>query len=262
MRQREEGDLTPIEASDIPLEIQPLTDATNQVMQRLQHVLDHQKRFVRDAAHQLRTPLAVLKVQVQSALRGDMPASVALQEIQETVDRATALANQMLSLAKVEQLRQLQDFETLDWAEIVREVALDVSPLIAEKDLNFEITTLPCRVQAHDWMLRELTRNLLHNAIHHTPPHGNLSVSIQPQGDIALLTIRDTGTGIDEGMRQRLFQPFATGDTKSGSGLGLMIAREITLALGGTIQLGNRMRGEVVIGLDACIFIPLINTEH
>jgi two-component system sensor histidine kinase TctE len=262
MRQREEGDLTPIEASDIPLEIQPLTDATNQVMQRLQHVLDHQKRFVRDAAHQLRTPLAVLKVQVQSALRGDMPASVALQEIQETVDRATALANQMLSLAKVEQLRQLQDFETLDWAEIVREVALDVSPLIAEKDLNFEITTLPCRVQAHDWMLRELTRNLLHNAIHHTPQHGHLSVSIQAQGDIALLTIRDTGTGIDEGMRQRLFQPFATGDTKSGSGLGLMIAREITLALGGTIQLGNRMRGEVVIGLDACIFIPLINTEH
>jgi two-component system sensor histidine kinase TctE len=262
LRQREEGDLSPIDAPDIPLEIQPLTEATNQVMQRLQHVLDHQKRFVRDAAHQLRTPLAVLKVQVQSALRGDLPAPIALQDIQQTVDRAITLANQMLSLAKVEQLRQLQEFEILDWAETVRAVALDVSPLVAAKDLNFEITTQPCRVQAHDWMLRELTRNLLHNAIHHTPRHGNLSVSIQPQAEMAMLTIQDTGTGIDDTLRQRLFQPFATGDTKSGSGLGLTIAREIVLALGGTIQLGNRTHGNAVIGLDASIQIPLNNTEH
>ena len=257
---REEGDLTPIEAPDIPLEVQPLTDATNQVMQRLQHVLDHQKRFVRDAAHQLRTPLAVLKVQVQSALRGDIPAPVALQEIEQTVDRATTLANQMLALAKVEQVRQLQDFEILDWAEIVRAVALDVSPLIAGKDLDFEIVAQPSHVKAHDWMLRELTRNLLHNAVHHTPAHGNLSVSIEPKDDMALMMIRDTGTGIDEALRHRLFQPFATGDTKSGSGLGLMIAREIVLALGGTIQLNNRMDGTEISGLDACISLPLTHT--
>jgi two-component system sensor histidine kinase TctE len=262
LHQREEGDLTPIEAFDIPLEIQPLTEATNQVMQRLQHVLDHQKRFVRDAAHQLRTPLAVLKVQVQSALRGDMPAPVALQEIQATVDRATTLANQMLSLAKVEQLRQLPDFEILDWAELVRAVALDVSPLVAEKDLNFEIVTQPCHIQAHDWMLRELTRNLLHNAIHHTPAHGNLSVSIQPEAEMALLTIRDTGTGIDDALRQRLFQPFATGDSKSGSGLGLMIAREIAMVLGGNIQLCNRLDGDTIIGMDACISIPTSNNTN
>ncbi len=262
LRQREEDDLTAIEASDIPLEIQPLTDATNQVMQRLQHVLDHQKRFVRDAAHQLRTPLAVLKVQVQSALRGDVPAPIALQEMEQTVDRATTLANQMLSLAKVEQVRQLQDFEILDWADIVRAIALDVSPLVAEKDLDFEIKSQPCRVHAHDWMLRELTRNLLHNAIHHTPQHGNLLVSIQQKDEMALLTIGDTGSGIDEALRQRLFQPFATGNTKSGSGLGLMIAREIVLALGGTIQLNNRIEGQTVVGLDACISIPLTHAAN
>jgi two-component system sensor histidine kinase TctE len=262
LRQREEGDLTPIEASDIPLEIQPLTDATNQVMQRLQHVLDHQKRFVRDAAHQLRTPLAVLKVQVQSAIRGDVPAPIAFQEIEQTVDRATMLANQMLSLAKVEQVRQLQDFERLDWSEIVRAVALDVSPLVAEKDIDFEIVARPCCVHAHDWMLRELTRNLLHNAIHHTPAHGHLSVSIQPQGEMALLMVCDTGNGIGDALRQRLFQPFATGDTKSGSGLGLMIAREIVLALDGTIQLNNRMDGDAVAGLDACIWLPLTHSEN
>ncbi len=259
LRQRAEDDLTPLEASDIPREIQPLTDATNQVMQRLQHVLDHQKRFVRDAAHQLRTPLAVLKVQVQSALRGDVAAPLALQEIQVTVDRATALANQMLSLAKVEQVRQMQDFATIDWSEVVRAVALDVSPLIAEKDIDFELVTLPCSVHAHDWMLRELTRNLLHNAARHTPVGGQLSVRIQPVGDNAQLVVADTGNGISEDMRQRLFQPFATGDTKSGTGLGLTIAREIVQALDGSIQLNNRLKGGRIVGLDACISLPLNN---
>ncbi|MES2584466.1 MAG: sensor histidine kinase N-terminal domain-containing protein [Pseudomonadota bacterium] len=259
LRQRAEDDLTPLEASDIPREIQPLTDATNQVMQRLQHVLDHQKRFVRDAAHQLRTPLAVLKVQVQSALRGDVAAPLALQEIQVTVDRATALANQMLSLAKVEQVRQMQEFATIDWSEVVRAVALDVSPLIAEKDIDFELITLPCNVHAHDWMLRELTRNLLHNAARHTPAGGQLSVRIQPVGDNAQLVVADTGSGISEDMRQRLFQPFATGDTKSGTGLGLTIAREIVQALDGSIQLNNRLEGGRIVGLDACTTLPLNN---
>ena len=262
LRQRAEDDLTALDAADIPLEIQPLTDATNQVMLRLQHVLDNQKRFVRDAAHQLRTPLAVLKVQVQSALRGDVAAELALQEIQVTVDRATALANQMLSLAKVEQVRQTQDFVTIDWAEVVRAVALDVSPLIAEKDIDFELSTQPCSVHAHDWMLRELTRNLLHNAIQHTPTGGQLSVRIGLVGDGAQLLVSDTGSGINEDMRRRLFQPFATGDTKSGTGLGLAIAREIVHALGGTIQLNNRLVGGEVVGLDASINLPPNGKNH
>ena len=104
-------------------------DATNQVMSRLQHLLDNQKRFVRDTSHQLRTPLAVLKTQVQSALRGDVEPRQALLEISDTVERATVLANQMLSLAKVEQLRQQPDASVHDFAEVVRSVALELSPL-------------------------------------------------------------------------------------------------------------------------------------
>ena len=111
-------------------------------------------------------------------------------------------------------------------------------------------------------MLRELTRNLLHNAIRHTPPHDSLSVNIQPQGEVALLTIRDAGCGIGDALRQRLYQPFATSDTKSGSGLGLMIAREIVLALGGSIQLNNRLDGDTIVGLDACIALPRIHTSN
>ncbi len=257
LSQRNEDDLTPIAAPDLPLEIRPLSDATNQVMVRLQHLLDHQKRFVRDAAHQLRTPLAVLKVQVQSALRGDIAALDALVEIQVTVDRATVLANQMLSLAKVEQLRQQQDLSPMDFADAVRAVALDVSPLIADKDLDFELVALPCPVLAHDWMLRELVRNLLHNAIRHTPPQGQLTIHIHPEQGMAQLLVSDNGPGLDDELRLRLFQPFASGDARSGSGLGLTIAKEIVVALGGTIALTNRLQNGALVGLDACVRIPL-----
>lgn len=257
LRHRDEDDLTPIDAADLPREIQPLTEATNQVMERLAHLLNHQKRFVRDAAHQLRTSLAVLKVQVQSARRGDIAPHTALQEIETTVDRATTLANQMLSLAKVEQLRQQRAFEVLDWAEVVRALALDMSPLIADKDVDFELRTKPCAVLAHEWMLRELVRNLLHNAIRHTPRHSALSIDVAAHAQYAVLTLSDSGTGISDNLRMRLFQPFAVGDSRTGTGLGLTLAREIVLSLGGTISLNNRMQGNTVIGLDAIVSLPL-----
>jgi two-component system sensor histidine kinase TctE len=169
---RAEGELTPLSAEGLPRELQPLLEATNQVMARLQSLLDHQKRFVRDAAHQLRTPLAVLKVQVQSARRGDVEPVQALEEMAHTVERATSLANQMLALAKVEQLRQEPGNAACDLADVVRGVALDLSPLVAERDLDFEIRTVPATVRSHEWMLRELSRNLLHNAIKHSPVGG------------------------------------------------------------------------------------------
>jgi two-component system, OmpR family, sensor histidine kinase TctE len=256
---RTESDLTPIDARGTPRELWPLIDATNQVMRRLQHLLDHQKRFVRDTSHQLRTPLAVLKAQVQSARRGDVGPQQALEEINQTVDRATVLANQMLALARVEQLR-LQgsgDAPVFDWAEIVRAVALDLSALVGERHLDFDIATDPAPVRSHEWALRELTRNLLHNAIKHTPEHGRLSVRLHADGRHAALTISDAGPGISDEQRQRLFQPFAAGDVRSGVGLGLAICREIVEALNGTITLDNRQAGGRVLGLDATVRLAL-----
>ena len=257
LAQRDEDELSPLDDHDLPQELLPLTQATSQVMQRLHQLLDHQKRFVRDAAHQLRTPLAVLKTQVQSALRGDLAPLLALREIETTVDLATTLANQMLSLAKVEQVRQQKDFAVLDWAQSARSVALDLSPLIAHKSLDFEISSEPCPVLAHAWMLGELTRNLLDNAIAHSPDGANLSVSLTNQGAHARLCISDTGPGMDEAQRLRLFQPFATGRPQTGAGLGLVIAREMVQALGGSIALVNRYDGQQRTGLDAVVQLPL-----
>ena len=257
LQARPQGDLSPLHAPATALELQPLVQATNQVMQRLRLLLADQKRFVRDASHQLRTPLAVLKIQVQSAQRGDVPAAQALTEIGATVERATQLANQMLALAKVEQLRQ-QDApaQPCSWDEIVREIALDLSPLLAEKNLDFELhAQQPVAVSAHGWMLRELTRNLLHNAIKHTPTQGWLRVDLtELPGHLAQLSIRDSGPGISAELAQRLFQPFSAGDLHAGSGLGLAICNEIVQALGGQLSLTNR--NTVPSGLDTLATLP------
>jgi two-component system sensor histidine kinase TctE len=261
LQARPAGDLMPLRSAGAPRELLPLLDATNQVMSRLAHMVENQKRFVRDTSHQLRTPLAVLKVQVQSALRGDVEPRQALDEISDTVDRATVLANQMLSLAKVEQLRQQPDVPVSDFAEAVRTTALELAPLVADKDIDFEIETQPAPVLAHDWMLRELARNLLHNAIRHAPAGGALSVRVRAEARVAILEVEDSGPGISAELQPRLFQPFSAGDVRSGSGLGLAICQEIVRALGGSIALENREKDGRVAGLCATVRLPLADNQ-
>ena len=260
LRARAETDLSPLPLAHAPRELQPMVDATNALMARLAHLLEHQKRFVRDASHQLRTPLAVLKTQVQSAQRGDVAPAQALAEISVTVQRATELANQMLALAKVEQLRHQGDSAVLPWHEIVRAVALDVGPLLAAGQIDFDIETTAAPVRAHEWALRELTRNLLHNAIKHTPQGGRLSVDLSVGAGQATLTVSDSGPGIGAEQRSRLFQPFAAAGAQGGSGLGLAICREIVQTLSGSIELRNREGlgvGGGAQGLDAIVTLPL-----
>lgn len=261
LQSRSEGDLTPLPAAGAPRELLPLVDATNGVMSRLAHLLENQKRFVRDTSHQLRTPLAVLKTQVQSALRGDVEPRQALAEINDTVERATTLANQMLSLAKVEQLRQQGEATVSDLSEAVRAMALELAPLVADKDIDFDIETQPAPVQAHEWMLRELARNLLHNAIKYTPPGGALSVRVVADARTAALVVSDSGPGIAAELQPRLFQPFSAGDVRSGSGLGLAICHEIVRALGGGIELQNREKDRRSAGLDATVRLPLAQNQ-
>ena len=257
LQARPDDDLRPIAAPDAPRELQPLIAATNEHMRRQSDLLAQQQRFVRDASHQLRTPLAVLKAQVQSARRGDVAPPEALAEIEHTVDRATQLANQMLALAKVAQLQQQADVAPAQFDEVVRAVALDVAPLIAGKGLDFDLQTEPITLRARDWMLRELTRNLLHNAIRHTPAGGLLAITLARAGDQARLTVADGGPGVAPEVAERLFQPFSAGAGGTGSGLGLAICHEIVQTLGGRIQLVNRMHNGRVDGLDAIVSLPI-----
>ncbi len=275
LQRRAETDLSPLRVPDAPRELQPVVDATNTLMARLAQLLEHQRRFVRDASHQLRTPLAVLKAQVQSARRGDVEAGLALAEINTTVERATELANQLLALAKVEQIRPgggaVDETPVVDWAQTVRAVALDVSPLIAERQLDFSLelqaavaATAAVPIQAHEWALRELTRNLLHNAIKHGPPGSRLLVSlhVHPQRGRAVLLIADEGPGLSAEQQPRLFLPFAASGSAGGSGLGLAICDEIVQALGGRISLRNRCPQHPAAGLDAEVSLHLHGPQN
>jgi len=258
LQARDADDLSPLQAPDMPAELAPLIVATNDALARQTRLLEHQKRFVRDASHQLRTPLAVLKVQVQSARQGDVEPLQALAEIDVTVARATELANQMLALARAEQMRQQGEaMPTLDWAGIVRAVALDLAPLIAKQGLDFDIHTEAAPIASHEWALRELTRNLLHNAIQHTPAGGHLGIALSLQAGTAQLLIADGGPGLTSEQQQRLFLPFAVGHASKGSGLGLAICQALVHSLGGQLALSNRLEGSRVAGLDARVELPL-----
>jgi two-component system sensor histidine kinase TctE len=251
--QRRADDLSPVSAPSAPKELQPVVSALNQLMKRLQRLLDHQQRFVANASHQLRTPLAVLKTQLQSGLNGDAPADITLHEMRGTVERATLLANQLLSLAKVEQLRGRGMQETCDLAMLARETAIDLSPLISEKDLDFSLDAEKALVRGHPWMIGELISNLLHNAIRHTPHGGRLGVTIARRDNSVELCVWDSGPGVAPDLQTGAFEPFAQAHASNGGGLGLTICKEIADSMGAHIKLNNRVEHGTVSGLDALV---------
>jgi two-component system sensor histidine kinase TctE len=256
---RDGAELSPVTGTSAPSELQPLIEALNQLMERLRRLLGQQQRFVADAAHQLRTPLAVLNTQLQSGLNGDVPPAVLMQEMQGTVQRATALSNHMLSLAKVEQLRDRGNVEPCSLHEAAHEAALELSPLVSGKDLDFELSCDEAdgkpEVLAHPWLVGELIRNLLHNAIRHTPQGGSLGIAIACDEDWVSLECWDSGPGIPVELRERVFEPFATASAPSGSaggsGLGLAICRAIVVSMRGQIELADHKPGAELPGLSA-----------
>jgi two-component system sensor histidine kinase TctE len=246
--QRDENSLTPLLARGTK-EIQPVLDAMNELLVHLQSARNQQHRFIADAAHQLRTPLTVLKIQLQSARNGDLPAQQVVVDLEKTVDRATNLTNQLLSLAKVEQMRQRGIRQPLDLAEAAREAALELSPLITAKRLNFDFRADSCVLHADPWLVGELIRNILSNAIRFSPQGASLDMHLDVMPGGARLQVSDEGPGIEDALLETVFEPFTVAST--GSGLGLAIAKEIASAVGAQIGLHNRMQGSVITGLRA-----------
>jgi two-component system sensor histidine kinase TctE len=191
--------------------LQPVIDEMNQLLARQHELLQQQRRFVADASHQLRTPLTVLKTQLQAALYGDTPAQVVIAEMLRTVDRTTHLANQLLNQARLEQIRQPSEQQDLQMDEIAREAVLEMSPLIAAKHLEFSLEAdMPVSVKGNIWMAGELVRNLLANAIRHSAVRGTVGIRFTQSPDQTEMVVWDCGPGIDDAMRAWLFQPFAT----------------------------------------------------
>jgi len=230
---RREADLSPIAVRRVPEELRPLTEAFNSMLARMQHNVTAQRRFIADAAHQMRTPLTGLKTQAQLAMRETDPAELrhALRQILNGADRASHLVDQLLALARAEASEYSQQtFVPLDLDHLLREVVETwvVQALEKRIDLGYEAAG-SVLILGNAFLLREMINNLLDNALRYTPADGSVTARVVAQGDFAVLEIEDSGPGIADEESQRVFDRFyrVDGTDGEGSGLGLAIVREI-----------------------------------
>jgi two-component system sensor histidine kinase TctE len=244
IRARPPDDLSPIDSRQVPEEISPLVGSLNDMLARLAHTIDAQKRFIADAAHQMKTPLAGMRMQSELALRQIDPDEIhrSLEQLAKSSESATRLVNQLLALARAEnQPHAGLALEPLDLALLARSVVLDWVPasFAHEIDLGYEDPDGPLEILGDGMMLRELLSNLIDNALRYTPPGGSVTVRVRSDGGLALLEVEDTGPGIAPGERPRVFERFyrILGNSASGSGLGLAIVREIARQHGAEIEI-------------------------
>ena len=253
IRARPPDDLSPIDSRQVPEEISPLVGSLNDMLARLAHTIDVQKRFIADAAHQMKTPLAGMRMQSELALRQVDPNEIhrSLEQLATSSESATRLVNQLLALARAEnQPHAGQTLEPLDLAALARDVVQDwlQASFAHEIDLGYEVIGDPPEIDGSAMMLRELLSNLIDNALRYTPPGGSVTVRVRGtnigNGSQALLEVEDTGPGIAPSERHRVFERFyrILGSSASGSGLGLAIVREIAQQHGADIEIFNNPR--------------------
>jgi two-component system sensor histidine kinase TctE len=234
IRRRRPEDRSPIDARAAPEEIAPLVESFNDLLARLSASIQVQKRFIADAAHQMKTPLAGLRTQSELALRQTDAAELrrSLRQIAAATQRATRLIDQLLALARAEHRgAEAPAYEAVDLAELAREAVRDWVPQAVERqiDLGIEIPHDEVRVFGVPLMLREVLGNLIDNALRYTPAGGAVTLRLQRDGSDVVLEVEDTGPGIAENERLRVFDRFyrVLGTQVEGSGLGLAIVREI-----------------------------------
>jgi len=246
--QRAPQHLAALDTTHIPEEIRPLADALNGLFARLEQAFEHERQFTADAAHELRTPLAALKTQAQVAQRAtdESTRQRALDQLVQGVDRATHLVEQLLTLARLDPEHGLAKREPVDLQGLAVSMLGQLAPGAVAKNIDLSLTQRsPINVAGDSGALGVLLRNLVDNAIRYTPEGGKVSVEIMQQDEHALLRVTDSGPGIPEDERQRVFQRFyrGLGTRAGGSGLGLSIARRIAELHGAVISFDTPENG-------------------
>jgi len=243
----------------LPIEIVPLVQALDDLLARLARALESQKAFVADAAHELRTPLTAVQLQIQLAERAttDEERQAAFTQLKQGQSRAAHLVQQLLTLARQEPGVAPQPHSAVDLAEVARLVVAEHASLAAERNIDLGISQEERSIVSGDFeALRVMLGNLVDNAIRYTPRGGTVDVALQLRDGIAAMEICDTGPGIPEEDRERVFDRFYRReiDHASGSGLGLAIVKNIADRHQASIVLENRVPGP---GLRASISFPL-----
>ncbi|SNS39070.1 two-component system, OmpR family, sensor histidine kinase TctE [Noviherbaspirillum humi] len=270
IRARRPDDLSPIDSGQVPEEIAPLVRSLNDMLDRLSQNIETQKRFIADAAHQMKTPLAGMRTQSELALRETDQAEIhrSLEQLAKSSEAATRLVNQLLALARAEnQTPEAKPFEPLELVELARDIVQEwVQPSFQHRiDLGFEQPGHPVMVMGNRIMLRELLNNLVDNALRYTPPGGSVTIRVRdnPRAGLAMLEVEDTGPGIPAAERGRIFERFyrILGTNVEGSGLGLSIVREIAQQHDAEVDIFHNPRS-LDAKLPGSLFRVTLRLEH
>jgi two-component system OmpR family sensor kinase len=241
--------LAPLVDKDLPRELKPLAGSLNALLARLDGALSAQRRFTADAAHELRTPLAALRLQVDLAARASdgSKRTEALDELRAGVDRAAHLVEQLLTMARLEPEASPRAFGPVDLVALAKEALVARSALATDRKVDLGLSRgAPVAVRGDSTTLAVLIANLLDNALRYTPAGGRIDVAIDDEDGAAVLSVSDTGPGIPAEEHERVFERFRRGTssaapgTSTGSGLGLSIVRRVADAHGATVTLGDR----------------------
>lgn len=262
LTQRSADDLSPVNTAEMPVETHALGVALNLLLARQAEVLARERRFTADAAHELRTPLAALRVQAQVAARANSAAAArgALARLQANIDRTAHLISQLLSLAQLEPGSSYVPGQATEAQRVVDLVMEDLAH--AARDKQVEITIAGCQKQlpGSSELLYLLLRNLLENSIRNVAPGGRIALAVSSSDRCVVLTISDDGPGIPHPERARAFERFyrVPGSAAGGSGLGLSIVGRIVELIGGHIELSAPSAGT---GLVVTITLPITSSH-
>ena len=227
-------DLSEIDMPDVPTEVMILVNSVNTLMKQLEGVLNAQNRFIADAAHQLRTPLAGAQAQLELALEESDPEQhkILLERVNASMERLSHTISQLLSLARNQQdASHSMALSQLNLNQIAQEVTTDMVPTAIKKDidLGFEASELSAMILGDSKRLKEMLYNLIDNALLYTPRGGKVTVNVKREAGEIVLSVDDNGPGIPKEEREKVFERFhrIMGTGQEGSGLGLAIVMEI-----------------------------------
>lgn len=256
---RNDQDMRPLAEQQVPDEIRPLIGSINRLLRRVADNMDTQRRFLADAAHELRSPLTALSLQAENLAATDLsPTSKArLLPLRQGLNRSKTLLEQLLTLARSQNIADSQ-ITQVSLQAVLRRVVEDSLPLAHTNQIDIGVEAdAEVTLAAQEVDIAALFRNLIDNAIRYTPPGGNVEVRVRTQPGLVAIEVEDSGPGIQEVERERVFDPFyrVLGSNQDGSGLGLSIVKSIVARLQGKIELLHA-RNNAPYGLKVVIHVP------
>lgn len=243
IEQRSPENLTPLVGDRIPREVRGVVHAVDALMSRLDAALKRERRFTADAAHELRTPIAALKVHADNLMtsRDAIERSESQDMLQRSVARVERLVSQMLSLSRAEESAGLRTSVPVDLDEVVRQQVSEYKGTAGKRGIGLELRSAPARVVGDPVALEAMVRNLIDNAVRYAPDGGWVRVSLADEPRVTRLDVEDSGPGIPEEARERVFNRFhrELGTGVEGNGLGLAIVKNVLALHGGRVWLST-----------------------